>query len=88
MAEVDRPALIQMMVGRELSSVFPKREVSIGAVALEARGVGSREHFVHDVSFTVRSGEILGLAGLVGSGRTELAHILFGLTPAVKTTDK
>ena len=82
MAEVDRPALIQMMVGRELSSVFPKREVSIGAVALEARGVGSREHFVHDVSFTVRSGEILGLAGLVGSGRTELAHILFGLTPA------
>ena len=82
MAEVDRPALIQMMVGRELSSVFPKRDVSIGSIVLEARGLGSRESFVHDVSFTLKAGEILGFAGLVGSGRTELANILFGLTPA------
>jgi len=82
MTDVDRPSLIAVMVGRELSAVFPKREVPIGATVLEVRGLGSRKSIVRDVSFTLRSGEILGLAGLVGSGRTELANILFGLTPA------
>ena len=82
MAEVDRSALIRMMVGRELSSVFPKSEVPIGEVVFEVRGVGCRESGVHDVSFRVREGEMLGLAGLIGSGRTELARVLFGLTPA------
>ncbi len=82
MAEVDRPALIRMMVGRDLGSVFPKRAVDPGAIALEAEGVGCRASGVRDASFRVRKGEILGLAGLIGSGRTELARILFGLTPA------
>ncbi len=82
MAEVDRPALIRMMVGRELSSVFPKRDVAIGEVALEGLGLGCRASGVHDASFRVHKGEILGLAGLIGSGRTELARVLFGLTPA------
>jgi rhamnose transport system ATP-binding protein len=81
-ADVDRSALIQMMVGRELSVVFPKRDVPIGATVLEARGLTSREGGIHDVNLTIKSGEILGLAGLVGSGRTELAKVLFGLTPA------
>lgn len=82
MADVDRAGLIAMMVGRELSAVFPKREVAIGAAVLQVRGLGSRQSIVHDVNFTLREGEILGMAGLVGSGRTELANILFGLTPA------
>jgi rhamnose transport system ATP-binding protein len=75
MAEVDRAELIRLMVGRELSAVFPKREVAIGDVVLELRDVDG-------VSLTVRGGEIVGLAGLVGSGRTELAETIFGLRRA------
>ena len=81
-AQVDRAELIRLMVGRELAAVFPKRELAIGGVALELRGVSSVAAGVRDVSLTVRSGEILGLAGLVGSGRTQLAETIFGLTPA------
>ena len=81
-ASVGRAELIQLMVGRELQAVFPKREVAKGDVVLELRGLGSRAAGVSDVSLQVRAGEILGLAGLVGAGRTELARILFGLAPA------
>jgi rhamnose transport system ATP-binding protein len=82
MAGADRAELIRLMVGRELAAVFPKIEVPIGDVALETRGLGLGASGVAGVSLSVRKGEILGLAGLVGSGRTELARILFGLTPA------
>ncbi|MFO0810908.1 MAG: ATP-binding cassette domain-containing protein [Gemmataceae bacterium] len=71
-----------MMVGRELSAVFPKREVAVGGVVLELRGVGCGASGTRNVNLVVRSGEIVGLAGLVGAGRTELARVLFGLTPA------
>jgi rhamnose transport system ATP-binding protein len=82
MKDVDRAALIRLMVGREITQVFPKREVARGDVLLELRGLGCRASGVRDVTLDVRRGEILGLAGLVGAGRTELARILFGLTPA------
>ena len=71
--------LIRMMVGRDLSAVFPKRSVRIGEPVLELRRLSSAALGVRDVSFTVRAGEIFGLAGLVGSGRTEVAQLLFGL---------
>src|SRR5829696_3425649 len=74
--------LVQMMVGRELSAVFPKREVALGDVVLELRDLGCKESGVRGVNLSVRAGEIVGLAGLVGAGRTELARAVFGLTPA------
>ena len=82
MADVDRAQLIALMVGRELSAVFPKRPVAIGEPVLDLRGVWSTAGGVRDVSLTVRAGEIVGVAGLVGAGRTELARTVFGLTPA------
>jgi rhamnose transport system ATP-binding protein len=80
--EVTRADLIRMMVGRELSAVFPKRPVPLGDLALTLRAVSNHRTGVRDVSLSLRRGEILGLAGLVGSGRTQLAETLFGLTPA------
>ena len=80
--EVDRQQLIRMIVGRELAAVFPKRKVTFGNIVLELRNVGNHARGLHDISLSVRSGEILGLSGLVGAGRTELAETIFGLTPA------
>jgi len=69
--------LIQQMVGRELADLFQKEAADIGEPLLEVRGL-TRRGVVHDVSFTLRRGEILGFAGLVGAGRTETARLVFG----------
>ena len=70
------------MVGRELSAVFPKKTVEAGDIVLELRGLGCSASGINQVDLSVRAGEIVGLAGLVGAGRTELARTIFGLTPA------
>lgn len=82
MSEVNRQELIQLMVGRELSAVFPKKEVELGEVVFEIRRLSCFETGVSDVSFSVRAGEIVGFAGLVGAGRTDLARTIFGLAPS------
>lgn len=82
MSEVNRQQLIQMMVGRELSTVFPKKVTQQGDVVLELRQLGCSASGIYDINLSVRAGEIVGLAGLVGAGRTELARTIFGLTPA------
>ena len=72
-------ALITMLVGRRLDQIYPKETVSIGEALLEVRHL-SRHGEYKDVSFTVRRGEILGVAGLVGAGRTELFESIAGIT--------
>lgn len=79
--EVDRGSLIELMVGRSLASVYPKREVPIRETALAVHNLSNDALGLRDISFEVKRGEILGFAGLVGSGRTELAKTLFGLSP-------
>ncbi|MCA3554799.1 MAG: sugar ABC transporter ATP-binding protein [Aestuariivirga sp.] len=79
--EVDEPALVSMMVGRSIDRLYPAKQGKDGDVMLELAGVCHRGA-VRDISFQLRRGEILGLAGLVGSGRTETALTIFGVTPA------
>ena len=74
--EIDKPMLIQYMVGRQLKESFPERNKKYGDVVLEAKDFCGET--VGPVSFSLRKGEILGFGGLVGAGRTELARALFG----------
>jgi rhamnose transport system ATP-binding protein len=80
-AETDSAELVQLMVGRKIESLFPKVTVPIGAPVLEIKDL-IRRPLTKKVSLTVRAGEIVGLVGLVGSGRSELAQTIFGVTPA------
>jgi rhamnose transport system ATP-binding protein len=73
--------LISMMVGRTIDKLFPKLETTIGTPVLEVRNL-VRKPLTRGVNMTVRTGEIVGLAGLVGSGRSEVAQVIFGMTPA------
>ncbi|MBC6957500.1 MAG: sugar ABC transporter ATP-binding protein [Chloroflexi bacterium] len=79
--DVAEPELISMMVGRTIDNLFPKMHAEIGDVVLEVRDL-KREPHTRGVSFSVRAGEIVGIAGLVGSGRSETAQIVFGTLPA------
>lgn len=75
-----REEIIRYMVGRELTQMMPKVPAPLGDVVLEVRNL-RRKDKLHDISFAVRRGEVLGLAGLVGAGRTELARAIFGADP-------
>src|SRR4051794_22257721 len=77
-AETSVEQIVARMVGREVAELFPKPPAEIGDVVLEVEGLSSTGTF-HDVSFTVRAGEIVGLAGLVGAGRSEIARAVFGV---------
>ena len=80
-ADIDAAGLVRLMVGRDLAQVFPKRTIPVGDVALQLRAVANGRRGVKPITLEVRRGEILGIGGLVGSGRTELAETIFGLTP-------
>ncbi len=79
--DTDEGQLIKMMVGRTLGEFYPRREAKLGEEILAVRGL-SREGVFTDISFSLARGEILGLFGLVGSGRTQVARSIFGAEPA------
>ncbi|MGW1682873.1 sugar ABC transporter ATP-binding protein [Saccharopolyspora sp. NPDC002376] len=76
-ADTDQDELVRLMVGRTVDQQYPPREAEIGDVQLEVRGLTSHG-VLADISFTARAGEVLGIGGLVGAGRTELVRALFG----------
>ena len=78
--DVTRDDLIRMMVGRTITNLFPKQDVQAGDVVLRVENLTCAGSF-YDVSFELRRGEILGLAGLVGAGRTNVARAIFGVVP-------
>ncbi|MEZ0577229.1 sugar ABC transporter ATP-binding protein [Nocardioides sp. MH1] len=77
-AETTEAEIVARMVGREVAELFPKAVAPIGDVVLDVAGLSSAGEF-HDISFQVRAGEIVGLAGLVGAGRSEIARAIFGV---------
>src|SRR4029077_20808941 len=77
-SELPQGEIIRLMVGRSLDALFPKEEAEIGDVVLKVTGLTRRGIFA-DVSFELRRGEIVGLAGFVGAGRTEVARSIFGV---------
>ena len=87
MEELDVDRIITQMVGREITAMYPSRDHEVGEIVFEARHMtcldvdNPKRKRVDDVSFSVRRGEILGIAGLVGAGRTELVSAIFGAYP-------
>jgi rhamnose transport system ATP-binding protein len=78
--ETNRDELVRLMVGRTISNLFPKQDVKPGEVALKVEHL-SRSGVFEDISFELHAGEILGMAGLVGAGRTDVARAIFGVAP-------
>ena len=80
LGETTMTELVRLMVGRELADHFPQQRVAAGEEVLRVAGL-RRDGVLHDISFALRRGEVVGLAGLMGSGRTELARAIFGADP-------
>jgi rhamnose transport system ATP-binding protein len=80
--EINEASLIKLMVGRDISAIYPPAENAPGEVVFSLKNFGCTRGGIGNVSLEIRAGEILGLAGLVGAGRTELARTIFGITPA------
>ncbi len=80
--EINVDTVVKHMVGRELKDFYPSRDSCPGEILFEAYNLATEEG-IHDISFNVRRGEIVGMAGLVGSGRTEVARAIFGIAPLV-----
>ena len=78
--DINEQKLVNMMIGRDLDDYFPKRESKIGEIVMKAENIKAG-HGVKDISFDVREGEIVGLSGLVGSGRTEAIRAMLGIDP-------
>ncbi|AZI42716.1 sugar ABC transporter ATP-binding protein [Deinococcus psychrotolerans] len=78
--DYDTDKVVRQMVGRDLGDLYPRGEAKLGEVALSVRGLAQAGVF-DDISFEVRKGEIVGLAGLVGAGRSEVARAIFGIDP-------
>ncbi|MEH7097685.1 sugar ABC transporter ATP-binding protein [Neobacillus vireti] len=78
--EITNEDLIVAMVGRKITQVFPEKKSAIGSEVLRVDGLGKTGYFA-DVSFTLHKGEILGLTGLVGAGRSEVCQAIFGISP-------
>jgi ABC-type sugar transport system ATPase subunit len=76
-AEVTMEDLVRLMIGRDLEDIYPKRTAAPGEVVLTASHL-AQQHLARDVSFDLRAGEIVGFAGITGSGRTEAARVIFG----------
>jgi len=81
MKGLEIPDIVKHMVGRDLDDYFPKREVKVGSTALSVSELSSQG--IENISFDLRWGEIVGVAGLVGAGRTELARVLCGLDSSI-----
>ena len=77
-AEIDTAQIVRWMVGREITEMFPKLDAEVGSVVLTVDGL-TRDGVFHDISFEVRQGEIVALAGLVGAGRSEVVRAIFGI---------
>lgn len=75
--DIDMDGIVKMMIGREIGERYPKRDVKIGEEVLRVEGL-TKEKVFYDVSFDVRAGEVLGVAGLMGAGRTEIMQAIFG----------
>ncbi|MFM8469820.1 MAG: sugar ABC transporter ATP-binding protein [Limisphaerales bacterium] len=84
--EINHAAMVKLMVGRDLSQFYAHTPHTPGEVRLDVQRLRTPAHPAHEVSFQVRAGEIVGLAGLVGAGRTEVLLSLFGVTPALGGT--
>jgi rhamnose transport system ATP-binding protein len=80
MSVVTRDELIRLMVGRTITNMFPKQEVQAGEVALKVENL-TRSGVFQDINFELHKGEILGMAGLIGAGRTDVARAIFGIEP-------